>query len=176
MNAIILSILFCNLIFPINKVPHLALQYFYNLNFTFHIIAIKAKNTFPLLVEVPRDQWLWKNVYPQNYTTSGSHACYSYLLLWMKEWTARAGPHLNSFRKHKLTGFPLSFLLDDKQKGTEFSRPWTVRCILSQEKILKNQNPTSSDVCGKEGCHVTPWFKYVNVVHTCLVNICFCLE
>ena len=65
MNVIILSILFCNLIFPINKVPHLALQYFYNLNFTFHIIAIKVKNTFPLLVEVPRDQWLWKNVYPQ---------------------------------------------------------------------------------------------------------------
>lgn len=51
MNVIILSILFHNLLFLINKEPHLAFQYFYNLNFTSHIITIKVKNTFPLLVE-----------------------------------------------------------------------------------------------------------------------------
>lgn len=62
MNAIILSILFCNLLFPVNKVPYLAFQYFYNLNFTFHIIAIKVKNTFPLLIEVPRPVALEKGI------------------------------------------------------------------------------------------------------------------
>ena len=63
MNAIILRILFCNLLFPVNKVPHLTFQYFYNLNFTFHIIAIKVKNTFPLLVEeVPRPVALEKGM------------------------------------------------------------------------------------------------------------------
>lgn len=58
--------------------------------------------------------------------TSGSRACYNYLFLWKN----RTGPCLNSFKKHKLIGFALSVLLDDKQWDRESNKPWGVRSIL----------------------------------------------